>query len=236
MRISDMLKSIASWLENPDNEAFVISEYDENCLNIVANSCIEAASILRNAADQVDLIEPVEESKINSDSLDKLAAIAETFDESEDPELKAQASVLDELLLTIAAAPDLLSQKKADENKRLDDLKRQYEKATKEFKEDIREKEALKAIKESKMTEAEIYQGGLSTRTCPDHPGAQMMRVDDQTWKCGLDGKNYNYFSGFTLDNGMKVPGGDVANQTKMEVPEMSAIFDTRDSRLGSNS
>lgn len=233
MRIAEMLQAIASWLEDPNNEALLIAEYDDNCLEVVASSCIEAAGLLRKAADTVELIEPEQDSNITPESIETLAEIAKTFDESGDPGLMAQASVIDELLLTIASPPQSLSSKRAAEDKRLEYLKDKYENVSKQLRDDNKIAEAEKAIKESKMTEATILEGSLSTRTCPDHPGAQMARKGENTWQCEMDKKTYNYQTGFEMANGMKVPGGDVANQTKMETPESHAIFDTRESRLG---
>ena len=106
MRIAEMLKAVASWLESPHNEALLLAEYDENCSSIVAENCVLAAALLRNAAEEVDLIEPPEESNITPESLEQLANIATAFDASGDPELKKQASVIDELLLTIASPPN----------------------------------------------------------------------------------------------------------------------------------
>lgn len=57
MRISEMLMAIASWLESKDNEALLLSEYNEECMEKVATSCIKAADILKECADQVDLME-----------------------------------------------------------------------------------------------------------------------------------------------------------------------------------
>lgn len=230
MRISEMLQAIASWLESPHNEAILISEYDEDCLNVVAGSCIEAAGLLRKAASKVESIEPQPESNLTPESIDKLAAIAAAFDESGDSELICQASVIDELLLTIAANPKAITEKKAAEDKRIEDLKSKYNGVSSELKELNKIVESEKAIEKSKMTEPVVLGGSLSTRTCMDHPGAQMQRLSDNEWKCGMDGKVYNYQIGFTLNNGMKVPGGDVTNQTKMITQESQSIFDTRDS------
>ena len=45
--------------------------------------------------------------------------------------------------------------------------------------------------------------------------------------------KVYNFDTGFALNNGSKVPGGDVSNQTQvLNIPYYS-IFDTRDDRMG---
>jgi len=233
MKISDMLNAIASWLESPDNEAMLLSEYDDDCLEVVASSCIEAATALRKAADHVDQIEPSEESHLTPESIDQLSEIATAFDESGDVNLQKQASVIDELLFTIAAPPDYLDKKKASEDNRLDDLKRKYEDNAAKLKEINKIEDSEKAIKESGITkEYMIMEAPLSTRCCPDHPGVQISRVGDDMWQCSMDKKVYNYATGYTLQNGMKVPGGDVSNQS-MHTPESHSLFDNRESRLG---
>ena len=35
----DLLKSTASWLDNPDNEVYALLEFDEDSLNITAKAC-----------------------------------------------------------------------------------------------------------------------------------------------------------------------------------------------------
>jgi len=72
---------------------------------------------------------------------------------------------------------------------------------------------------------------GLSTRYCPDHVGVQMGRVGESIYQCPLDGKAYNWDTGYTDYEGNQVPGGSVAAQT----PDSSGygiphrIFDTRE-------
>ena len=132
MRIAELLLSIASWLESPNNEAILLAEYDENCLEVVAGSCVEAANALKKAAATVENIEPAEESKITPDSIESLAELASALDGTNDPELQKQASVIDELLLTIASPPNAVSDKLAATNDRLEELKKKYENPTKE--------------------------------------------------------------------------------------------------------
>ena len=63
---------------------------------------------------------------------------------------------------------------------------------------------------------AELVEGerGLSTRYCPDHNGVQTVRVSERVYQCPMDGKVYNYETGFTDYKGQNVPGGSVAAQT----------------------
>jgi len=232
-----MLNAIASWLESPNNEALLLAEYDDQCLKVVADSCVEAAAALKKAAQTVDEIEPLEESNITSESIEELANLASVFDASGDPGLKKQASVIDELLLTIAANPNILSEKRAAEDKKIDEIKKKYEQPRKTLSETNKISESEKAISKSNMTkDPGILMGGLSTRTCIDHPGSQLSRVGEHIWQCELDHKIYNYDIGFELNDGTKIPGGDVALQTSNTINEPShAIFDTREGRLGQN-
>jgi len=236
MRISEMLNAMAAWLESPTNEALLLAEEDEQCLKVVAESCVLAAALLKKAADEVDVLEPSEPSKITPESVQELANLATALDSSDDPQLKKQASVLDELLLTIAAPPGALAEKKAADDYRIEELRKKYEEPRKELHALDKTSDSLKAIDKSNMTKQyKILEAPLSTRTCPDHPGAQMSRVGEHVFQCELDKKTYNYESGYELQNGEKVPGGDVANQTQGLSTPFHAIFDDRQGRLGYN-
>jgi hypothetical protein len=237
MRIAEMLYAIASWLESPNNEALLLAEYDDDCLQVVAQSCVSAAQTLKIAAEHVDNIEPLEESNITPESLEELANLATALDSSDDPALKKQASVIDELLLTIANNPQALSEKRAADEKKIDEMKRKYENPRKDLEEANKIADSKKAIDKSQMTkEYKILEAPLSTRYCPDHAGGQISRIGEHMWQCELDKKIYNFDSGFELNNGNKVPGGDVAQQTQSVVIPQQAIFDTREGRLGENS
>lgn len=234
MRISDMLNAIASWLESPNNEAMLLAEYHEDSAKIVAESCVLAAALIKNAADEVSSVEPPEPSKITPEAVEEIAALAAAFDASGDPGLKKQASVLDELLLSIAAPPHAFAQAKDSEDRRIDELKKRYEDPSKELREVNKIADSEKAIEKSPMTkEYRIMEAPLSSRYCPDHPGVQITRIGEHMWQCELDKKSYNFDTGFELNNGAKVPGGDVSQQTQTVSVPYHAIFDTREGRLG---
>lgn len=57
-------------------------------------------------------------------------------------------------------------------------------------------------------------EGTLSTRYCPDHNGVQAVRISERVYQCPIDGKIYNYETGYTNYKGQKVPGGSIAAQT----------------------
>ncbi len=236
MRISEMLTAIASWLESPNNEALLLAESDDKCMRVVSESCVLAAALLKNAAEEVDSLEPPEESKITPESIQSIASLANVFDASGDQELKKQASVLDELLLSIAAPPGSVAAKKAMDDSRMEVLRKKYRDPHQDLLKTNMLTDAQKTIEQSGMTKTyRVLEAPLSTRTCPDHPGAQIARVGEHTWQCDLDKKIYNYDTGFSLINGNKVPGGDVANQTQHLSEPTHAIFDTREGRLGYN-
>ena len=236
MRIAELLMAMATWLESPENEALCLAEDNEECTKVVVESCILAAALLKTAASEVDAIEPPDPSKITPESVEGLANLAAAFDASGDPELKKQASVLDELLLSIAAPPNAYAMRKDLQDQRLIDLKKRYEDPRKELHETNLIGQSEKVIEKSQMTKKlQINDQPLSTRTCPDHPGSQLARVGESMWQCSLNHKIYNYETGFQLENGAKVPGGDVSLQTQnLNVP-YHAIFDTREERLQTN-
>jgi hypothetical protein len=236
MRIAEMLTAIASWLESPNNEALLLAEYNDDCAKVVAENCVLAAALLKNAAEQVDTIEPPSESKITPEAIEEIANLATALDQSGDPALQKQASVLDELLLTIAAPPNALAERKDLLDSRTDELKKKYHEPREELRKTHKISEVEKAIDKSQMTKHyKILEAPLSTRYCPDHPGVQIARIGEHMWQCELDKKSYNFETGFELVTGDKVPGGDVSQQTQgLNVP-FHAIFDTREGRLGSN-
>lgn len=237
MRISDMLNAMASWLESPNNEAILLSEYHEDSMKIVAENCILAAALLKNAAEQVNELEPPEESKITAESIEELANLASAFDASGDLALKKQASVLDELLLSIASPPNAYAERKDLQEQRTVELKKKYEDPSKELYKSNKIADSENAIDKSKMTKNyKIMESPLSSRYCPDHPGASLARIGEHIFQCEMDKKIYNYETGYTLINGDKVPGGDVALQTQMPNLNQHNIFDTREGRLFGNS
>lgn len=70
----------------------------------------------------------------------------------------------------------------------------------------------------------------LSTRYCPDHVGVQTARVSDSTVQCPLDGRLYNYETGYSDYEGQRVPGGSVAAQTPDVTPYgiPNRLYDSR--------
>lgn len=236
MRISEMLISIANWLENPNNEAILLSEYDDNCLKIVSNSCIEAAQLLKTAAEKVEEVEPPAPSNLTPESIEELASIATAFDASNDPNLKKQASVIDELLLSIAAPEDAIKKQKSYLDQRIEDLKYKYNHPRESLAEDMKSEATVKAIEDSDMIkEYRVMQAPLNTRYDPDHAGVLLNRIGDGIWQSEMTKKIYDFKEGFKLNNGMIVPGSSVSEQTQVDPREFHSVFDTREERLGEN-
>jgi hypothetical protein len=234
MRTSELLYAMAKWLESSDNEALCLAEADEHCLKVVAESCVLAAELLKKAADEVDQLEP-QETFITPESIEETAALANAFDESNDPQLKRMASVLDELLLSIAAPPGVKQAKEAEDYGRIEELRKKYQQPRQDLKDYNKIGLSEKAIKDSKfLKEYKINDQLLSARNCPQHPGSQLQRIGEHMVRCELDGRTYNYETGYTLDDGTKVPGGLVSLQTGDGENIGHNLFDTREGRLSS--
>jgi len=233
MRTAELLNAMAAWLASPNNEAMLLAEADEKCMQVVAESCVLAAELLKRAANEVDSIEPPSESLITSESIEETAALAAALDASNDPQLKKMASVLDELLLSIAAPPNAYAERKDLQEQRAITLQKKYQEPREELNKYNKKSEVEKAIDNSGMTkEYRILEYPLSARTCPDCPGAQLARVGENVYRCELTKKIYSYSVGYVLNNGDKVPGSDVSLQTQGLITPFSQIFDSREGRL----
>jgi hypothetical protein len=231
-KLSDKLIQLAAWLENEENEMIVNADYSDDSLEIVAATFANAASLIRLGAEE--LIEQ-EAPIFTPEKLDEMAALAEAFDESDDELLQKQASVLDEILLTLAAPSDAIENaKKADDN-RIEQLKKKYKEV--KVKQDDMNKvsDSVKDIEKSPTYKAyRPGEAGLSTRYCPDHFGVMLEILgSDGDKKCPMDGKVYNWEAGFQTAQNNKVPGGSVDMQTKMDKDVGHTVFDTRNQRLG---
>lgn len=181
--------------------------------------------------------EPFEADKAHNSmdyELDEIASLAAALDDSDDEVLKKQASILDELLFTVAANPQDYENIKAAQAKKIDELAKKY-KETKEFQDkDIKVSESEKALRKSDIYSKEyrLMEAPLSTRSCPDHPGTMLSRVGDGLWQCAMDKKIYDFNGGFEMADGSKVPGSDVSLQTKVNPEVGLSLFSDRETRL----
>lgn len=232
MKLSEKLLLVANWLEDSENDILVNAEYDEKCLNAVASAFIKAAEAIKECSEEVKELEP----SVTPEFLEEMAAVAQAFDESDDNLLKKQASVLDEILITLAAPKDYLNNFNKGEDDRLEQLKKKYKDVKVKLDDINKVSDSLKLIEEAPAYKKyRPMEAPLSQRNCPDHAGVPAFRVGENTVQCVLDKKVYNYDTGFTLLNGSKVPPTSVSEQTKL--PEIAhTIFNNRENRLGLDS
>jgi hypothetical protein len=72
----------------------------------------------------------------------------------------------------------------------------------------------------------------LSARNCPEHIGASMFRVSENTYQCSLDNRIYNFTEGFQTLKGNVIQGTSVQGQTQLvQTTDYQTLFDTRESR-----
>jgi hypothetical protein len=241
-KLATQLDEFVANLLNSDHELLVLAESNPEVLDLVSTGLVRAATVMKEIRDQLP-----QTSILTVKALEEMAVVAEEFDRSGDPLLEKQASVMDEILLTIGANKtevdalkksqeakiEKLKRAEKEEDKKTDDL---YTKAKKEHDKDNRVEEAKKMIAD-KVKSYRPLEASLQSRSCPDHPGVGMTRVGDGVFQCSMDNKMYNYDAGYQLYNGDSVPGGDVANQTRSfgDYMNESISFDTRESRLNDN-
>ncbi len=218
MRTSDLLTKLANALDSSDNE--IIVRASDDVMPVVANALVSASDILRQAAEIVNDYGPDETE------LEEMAAIASEFDSSGDPWLQKQASVIDEILLSVGSEREAMTRFKQAQDAEINRLRQKYrtqqreavyneanEQHHKEYNmagEGTVEAAISKRVKEYRPLEAP-----LSTRYCPEHAGEQLMRVADSVYQCQLDKQIYNYEAGYTTMAGNQIPGTGVSNQTQ---------------------
>lgn len=211
----------------------------------VASECllVDTVGHLASAIKQLQELKP-QPSQLTPERIAEMGALASEFEKTGDPVLMKQAELIDEILLTIGTpqgafatakqAQDIEVSRIKERNKRDDDKSRNpYTMVKAELDKQNNVEETRKMIAE-KVKDYRPMEAPLNTRSCPDHPGAQMSRVAEHVFQCALDKAIYNYETGYTTMKGNKVPGGDVANQTQalFDRPNEFTSFDTRESKL----
>lgn len=207
----------------------------------VSMAVAAASTLLEEVANDMD---NQASFSITEQQLDELAALASSFDESNDPLLRKQASVIDELLLSIAAPKNAIAaanKATADEIKR---LREQHSKGRREEAYDA-PREALhkmeNAAGQAKAVEQQVkrfvpMEAPLQTRYPPDRPGGQMTRITDHVYQDIVTGIIYDYKAGYKTQKGNEVPGGSVENQTR-ELGDSrnqgTSMFESRQSLMG---
>jgi len=243
MRVTTLLTELSKELTNPESELMVAAEQGgEEVLSRVADALASCAVILKMAADDTDGIEP----DFTPEQLMEMAEVATAFDASGDELLRKQASVIDEILLTIGSKKNSIAKFKAAQDAEIERLRQQYRdqaledsytKAKEQQDKDNGAEEAVKAI-DKKVKQYRPLETSLSTRYSPDMPGVQLMRIGDNIYQCPISKKIFNYNAGFTTANGNKVPGSSVENQTQQlgfRTPE-HMNFSTREEVLNGRS
>lgn len=205
--VYDLLKSFASWLDNPDNEIFELLEYDEGSLNVAAKANVLAAGILRKAALDIQLVSGIEDTNKYEynmeDALQNLISIANEFDESQNPNLIKKAGLIDEIILTMSSnAIEQDERLKKAMNEKIEKIKNKSEKPKKKASIDDTDGGSYRPLQVS-----------LTTRSFPGSPGTPMVRVSDGVYYNIDTGEQVDFTNGYDLD-GKKVPGTSVENQT----------------------
>lgn len=245
MSIAEELKELASKLEKEACQ--LLDNVDDDRLNEEVLTIIAHNSLnLEKLASFVEEVEGL--SGLKPEDLDQLCAMADEFDKSSDPELRKQAAVLDEILLTIGAPKNALAEslkKNEDEINKLrekyrhDAIDKLYKKPKEALDKGNMVEEQSKAVKEQ-VKRYRPLEAPLQTRYSPDIPGEMLMRISDHVYQSALTGKIYDYRAGYTTDKGNQIPGTSVEFQT----PELGgaqsgrSLFDTREnvmSRYASN-
>jgi arginyl-tRNA synthetase len=200
---------------------------DQSVLAIEAEKCLDDQALLSFAELTVAAAESLEEamaivegegSSFSEDDIEELGAVAQAFDESGDPLLRKQASVLDEILISIGSNPKASEAFKKAQDDEIERLRAKYNKQKNESDviENKEAKEAIKAIEE-KVKRYKPLEAPLSTRYSPDMPGVMLVRIGDNVWQCPVTKKIFDFTNGYTTANGNKIPGTSVSEQSKLE-------------------
>ena len=242
MAISMDLRVLARKLEkNSDDLLVKASVKGPEIFEKVATAIAAASTLLENVADDMD---QNAELNITPEQLDEMAAIASAFDESGDPLLQKQASVLDEILLSIAAPKNAALQARKVTEDEINRLREERRRARGE-EAYIKPKEELhdmwNTAAQAKAVEQQVkryvpLEAPLQTRYPPDRPGGQMTRITDHVYQDIVTGIIYDFKVGYTTQKGNKVPGGSVENQTRQLGDfrnQGSSLFETRQSLMG---
>jgi hypothetical protein len=247
--IANQLRKLANIIDHNDNLAdhpvlVAADGVGEVVMNTAATALVTAQAALKSAIDSLEVLAEKFATDLDEEDITLIAALAEEFDADGDPILTRQASVLDQVLINFAQKGELESAKKQAEAE-VDKLRTKYRQEAEErayktpqetLKKDIQAADSAKAI-EKQIKQFRSLEASLSTRYCPDHPGAQFARIADNVYQCELDKKIFNFAEGYTTAKGNQVPGGDVSEQTRSLNDRVleNMNFSTRENRLQEN-
>ena len=236
------LRVLARKLEKSSDDLLVnASTKGPETFEKVATAIAAASTLLTSVADDMDKNASLQ---LTEQQLNEMAALASAFDESSDPLLKKQASVLDEILLSIAAprnAGETFRKVQDEEIERLRTERRRArgEEAYVQPKKELHD--MWNSVAQAKAVEQQVkryvpMEAALQTRYPPDRPGGQMTRISDGVYQDIETGIIYDYKAGYTTQKGNKVPGGSVENQTRQLGDyrnNPTSVFQTRESVMG---
>lgn len=221
----DLLKSQASWLENPNNEIFSLLEFDDDSLNIAAKASIIAAEVLKKAAVDIQLTSGITDtnkySKDVIDAMNDLRALADEFDASGNDQLMKKAGLLDEILITMASGVEEKQELEKKFNKKIADIKER-------IKNNKTEKTIVTAERDEKKDSKKLrpLEAPLQSRYCPSCHAGQMSRLRDDVWYCSTCSNQIDYKEGYTTIKGNKVPATSVGDQTSgLSDPTIKVMF-----------
>lgn len=236
------LRVLARKLEKSSDDLLIsASKKSPEIFQKVSTAIAAASTLLEGVADDMDNNASFD---ITPNQLDEIAALAASFDESGDPLLKKQASVLDELLLSIAAPKNAVAMaRKATE----DEINRLREERRKSVEGDLYQEPRQRlskmnnAVEQAKAVEQQVkkyvpLEAPLQTRYPPDRPGGQMTRIADGVYQDTVTGIIYDYKAGYKTQKGNEIPGTAVEYQTRDfgdKRDQGMSLFETRESLMG---
>lgn len=232
-KLVEHLEKLAQSLQDVNNEVFILAQDEsDEVLAVIAKTMINCSLMVKKSAEDLKF----NKKSFTIEDLREIAVLASEFDKSDDPWLQKQASVLDEILRTIGSPAARAAKEAAREletSAQEDAATNPYTKVKLVQDKENKVEEARKAMAD-KVKAYRPLEAPLMTRTCPDHPGAQMTRVAEYVYQCSMDKGIYDYQAGYTTMRGDKVPGTDLANQTVglNDRPNEFTSFDSRESRL----
>lgn len=234
MNISKLVTTIQAISDLTDDDNELISLVACGAIERLESEALKSLRLIHTALERVTgktaSFNP--DSLVTVESLHELATLASEFDKTGDPVLVKQASVIDDILLTIAVQKSEVAKAQRSIDDQIEKIKLANEK--KDLSQHTKEsyvEDGQKAV--SKVKDYRPLEAPLSTRSCPDHPGSMLGRVSDDTWQCSLDKAVYNYGGGYITSKGNKIPGTSVQMQTyNHEHPSESLSFNSRESRL----
>ena len=215
------LHKLATMLINENNDLLVEAEQhlNDEDLTLFAAILTEAGEKVAEAAKLVASKQQV----LTELEVEELGALAQSLDDTNDPVLQKQASLIDELLITVSADPKAqMAFKKADDEEiqrlraKYQDTRghHEYHVAKEQHDKENHVNEAIKSV-EQKIKAYRPLEAPLSTRYSPDMPGVSLVRVGDNVYQCPVTKKIYDFRAGYTTMKGNKIPGSDVSNQTQ---------------------